>query len=199
MNCLHGNFCEVNKDENISLTNFPRPWNNMLFTVTGNKFIVWSYHFSAPTSFYLVNFSNIIKVQNMFKVNNRSTRGCSGVFIKYLQPQFLHFRVGSRSPVTFKTKLYVTTVNNSFLPLFIFCYKEHHVRCCIGLTLNIVTWSTNRYQGHPSSWSSATLGKYEKLTFLDAFKIHFQKFFELNLVLHLTSNRLNIVSINSLT
>ena len=171
----------------------------MLFTVTGNKFIVWSYHFSAPTSFYLVNSAILIKCKICSKLTIEAPRGCSGVFIKYLQPQFMHFRVGSRSPVTFEAKLYVTKVNNSFLPLFIFCYKEHHVRCCIGLTLNIVTWSTNRYQGHPSSWSSATLGKYEKLTFLDAFKIHFQKFFELNLVLHLTSNRLNRVSINSLT
>ena len=29
----------------------------------------------------------------------------------------MHFRVGSRSPLAFKTKLYVTTVNNSFQPL----------------------------------------------------------------------------------
>ena len=32
----------------------------------------------------------------------------------------MHFRVGSKSPVTFKTKLCVTTVNNTFQPLTIF-------------------------------------------------------------------------------
>ena len=51
----------------------------------------------------------------------------------------MHFRVRSRSPVTFKTKLYVTTVNNSFQPLPIFRHKELHLRCCIGLELSIVT------------------------------------------------------------
>ena len=40
------------------------------------------------------------------------------------------FRGGSRSPVTC---LFVTTVNNNFQPLPIFCHKELHLRCCIGL------------------------------------------------------------------
>ena len=39
----------------------------------------------------------------------------------------------------FKIKLYVTTVNNSFQPLAVFCQEELHLRCCIGLELNIVT------------------------------------------------------------
>ena len=49
----------------------------------------------------------------------------------------IHFRVRSRSPVTFKIKPCVTTVNNSFQPLPIFCHKELHFRCNIGLELNI--------------------------------------------------------------
>ena len=57
------------------------------------------------------------------------------------------FRIGFRSPVTFKTKLYVTTVNNNFQPLPIFCHKELHLRCCIGLELNIVTWYTKILKG----------------------------------------------------
>ena len=40
------------------------------------------------------------------------------------------FRGGSRSPVTC---LFVTTVNNNFQPLPIFCHKELHLRCCTGL------------------------------------------------------------------
>ena len=39
--------------------------------------------------------------------------------------------------------------------------------------------------------------KYEKLTLLDALKIHFQRFFELRF-LHLISNELTGVNINSL-
>ena len=51
------------------------------------------------------------------------------------------FRAGSKSPVTFKMKLSVTTVNSSS-QLLPFCHKELHLRCCIEVELNIVTWST---------------------------------------------------------
>ena len=56
-----------------------------------------------------------------------------------------------RSPVTFQTKFYVTTVD-SFQPLPIFCHKELHLWCHIGLELNIVTSSTKTLKairGHP--------------------------------------------------
>ena len=100
-------------------------------------------------------------MRNMFKVNNRSTRCCSVVcFLLILKIKMvddllyclnlnlsMHFRVRSRSPVTFKAKLYVTTVNNSFQPLPIFCRKELHLRCCIGLELNIVIWSAKILKG----------------------------------------------------
>ena len=104
----------------------------------------------------------------MFKVNSRSIRCCSGVFIvnfEYIRHVFLkffllflnmemtdgmlycldlnlstsYFRVGSRSPVLFKTKLFVTSLSNRFQPLCIFCHKELYLRCFIGLELNIVT------------------------------------------------------------
>ena len=45
-------------------------------------------------------------------------------------------------------------------------------------------------------WSSGNIGKSEKLTFLDGPKIHFQWFFALSF-LHLISNKLNGVNINS--
>ena len=68
--------------------------------------------------------------------------------------KFMHFRVRSRNHVTFKTKLYVTTVNNSFQSLPNFCQKELHLRCCIGFGLNIaqcilhiVAWSTKIWKG----------------------------------------------------
>ena len=51
----------------------------------------------------------------------------------------MHFRVGSKN--------HVTTVNETFQPLPIFCHKELHLRCCIGLELNIVTWSTKILKG----------------------------------------------------
>ena len=47
----------------------------------------------------------------------------------------MDFRVRSRSPVTCKMKLYVTTVNNSFQPLPIFCHKELHLIGHIRLDL----------------------------------------------------------------
>ena len=94
----------------------------------------------------------------------------------------MHFRVGSRGPVTFKIKLYVTTVKYSLQLLPVFCQKEIHLRCCIGLELNIATQSAKilkGFRGH-SPRSSATLGKYEKHTLQDALKIHFQRFFALS-------------------
>ena len=57
------------------------------------------------------------------------------------------FRVGSTSPVTFKMKLSVTTVNYSFQLFPIFCHKKLHLRCCIGLELSIVISSTKILKG----------------------------------------------------
>ena len=50
----------------------------------------------------------------------------------------LCFRFRSWSLVAFQTKLYVTSVNNSFESMPIFCLKELHLRCCIELESNIV-------------------------------------------------------------
>ena len=57
------------------------------------------------------------------------------------------FRVRSRNPVTFKTDLRVTSVNNSFQSFPIFCHKELHLTCCIEIESNIVTWSTKILKG----------------------------------------------------
>ena len=61
------------------------------------------------------------------------------------------FRVGPRSPVTSKTKLFVVTVNSSLQLLPIFCHKELHYRYCTGLELNIVISMKilKSYQGSP--------------------------------------------------
>ena len=114
----------------------------------------------------------------------------------------MHLRVGSRGLVTFKIKLYVTTFNNSFLLLPVFCQKELHRRCCIRLELNIVTQSTKilkSVRGH-SLRSSATLGKYLKNTpskmpwkYISRDSSHYIK------CLYLISNGLNGVNINLLT
>ena len=53
-------------------------------------------------------------------------------------PSNYGFRVQSRSFIKFKIELSVTTVNSSLQLLLIFLQKEHHLRCCIGLELNIV-------------------------------------------------------------
>ena len=97
---------------------------------------------------------------------------CSGV----LFADFQHLNAA------FKTTFSVTTVKltaKHFPAVTFFSHKEFHLRCFIGLELNIVTWSTKILKGygrHPP-WSSAALGKYEKLTLLDALRIHFQRFF----------------------
>ena len=130
-----------------SPTNFPSPLNNMFLAVTENKFIVWNHIFSDPTSIYLFEFSNnIIRIKReILKVNNRCNRRC-GVFIIYFEyiwhvssvffSEFQHVNARWNTlffwskfiflneiylHVTFKTKLSVTAVNNSFqlLPIFV--------------------------------------------------------------------------------
>ena len=46
----------------------------------------------------------------------------------------------SKSPVTFKMKLYVTTVNKNLQALPIFCYKELLLLCCIEHSMH---WGIN--------------------------------------------------------
>ena len=94
------------------------------------------------------------------------------------------FQVRSRSPGMFKMKLYVTTVNNSFHSLPIFGYKKLHLRFCKGFELNIVTWSMKILKGIWGAplWSRAILGKHEKLTLLDALKIHSQIIFAFHFI-----------------
>ena len=93
---------------------------------------------------------------------------------------YFPFRVGCRSPVTFKTELYVTTFKNSFQLLPISFHKVLHLSCCIGLKLNIVTRFTKflkGIRGHPAP----PMIECNALIFL-----------------HLISNGLNGVNINSL-
>ena len=115
----------------------------------------------------------------------------------------MHVRVGSRSAITFKIKLSVTTGNSSFQPLPIFCHKDLHLKSLHRARFeycNMIHKNSSRYWGHPHLRlrSSATLWKYENLTLLDAVKIHFQRPSAL-IILHLISNRLNGININSLT
>ena len=97
------------------------------------------------------------------------------------------FRVQSRDPVAFKTKVSGTTVNNSFLSLPIFSHKELHLNVAAKYE------NFNGYCGTPIT----ALGKYQKPTLLDALKIHFQRVFALSF-LHLMSNGLNGVDISLL-
>ena len=82
----------------------------------------------------------------------------------------MHFRVGSRSLVTFKTELFITSVNCSFQSFPIFCHKQLHLRCCIELESNIVTWfskNSKRYWGYtslPHDW--VQLGFLHSIRFL---------------------------------
>ena len=78
-----------------------------------------------------------------------------------------------RSPVTIKTKLYVTNVN-SFQPSPIFCHKELHLRCHIGLELNTETWSTKTLKAirrHPLHDSEETHSYYKEYLGVDTVKL----------------------------
>ena len=100
------------------------------------------------------------------------------------------FRLGYRSPVTFKMKLSVTTVNSSFHLLHSFCHKEPRLKCCMGLILNIVTSiKLPKDMRRHLPWSSATLGNYEKLTRLDTQKIYFQRCFCIRLSFFVFNNK----------
>ena len=95
-------------------------------------------------------------------------------------------RVRSRRPLIFPAKLYLFNISQQqFSGINLFCHEELHLRCYIELELNIVTWSTKILKGigvPPTSWSSATLGKYEKLIHFNILKIHFQRFYALTLI-----------------
>ena len=93
-----------------------------------------------------------------------------------------------RSPVTFKTKLFVTTANH-FQPLPIFVIESSILGPGIGLELNVVTWSTRimiGFEDHllPSHYWKQTWEKNEKLTLLDELVDVFNiKFFAFNIKL----------------
>ena len=102
------------------------------------------------------------------------------------------FKVRSKSPVKFRLKLCVTTVNNSFQLLPIFLSQRApglQLRCWKEFGWNSVTFTKilKGIVGYPP-WLSATLRKYKQFTFLNALKIHFQRFFALDCFLYLISN-----------
>ena len=98
------------------------------------------------------------------------------------------FQSRSRSHVSL-SRSYVTAVNSSFQPLPIFCHKELHLRCCIGLKLNInmIHENCKKWWGiFPPPMIECNLGKIWKThsriclktTFPDFFHI---KFFAFNI------------------
>ena len=107
-----------------------------------------------------------------------------GILCRHKNLNLLSFRVGSRSPATFKTELSVTTVNNSFQLYPIFCHKEFRLRCFVWLKLSIVTWSTKIwgvlwYQGAPPM-IECNLGNIWKTHFLRCSKNTFPEVFHIN-------------------
>ena len=76
---------------------------------------------------------------------------------------YMCFRAWSRSP---EAKLSLTTVNNSFQLFPIFVKKSSILDVAQG---KMIHKNFKWYQGHPPGLS-ATLGKYGKLTILDALK-----------------------------
>ena len=127
----------------------------------------------------------------MFKVNKRSTRCHSGVFVVNFEyswqvssiffPEFEHVNAWQNTLLSYiilyhKALLPQSTAVSSY---YLFCVIQLDPRCCIGLEVNIVTLSTKILKGIGGNppWSIATLIKYETLTLIDAVKTHFQRFF----------------------
>ena len=161
-----------------SPANSPSPKDNIFLTVTGNKFIARNYHFSDPNNIYLFKLSNssIIKDKTCSKlttegpdfilVSSLFTLNISDRLFEWylLTLNLMHFSVRSRCLVTFNTKLYITTVNNSFLPLTIFCHKELHLRCCMAWTEYC-----NIYKNSKRYWDLEKIWKTNPLQCLESF------------------------------
>ena len=98
-----------------------------------------------------------------------------------------------------KSRTMIITIWDLFLFYFCnyFCLKKLHLRCCIGLELNILTWSTKVLKvigGNPYN-----LEKTWKIHPPRCPKSTFPKVFHTLSFLHLISNGLNRININSLT
>ena len=99
----------------------------------------------------------------MVKVNNKHQANCSSFFsflltLNILTPNqilyCLNLNLSKDFKVGFKMKLSVTTVNNSFQPLPIFCHKELCFRSCIRAWIEcckIIHKSSKRTLGQPPS------------------------------------------------
>ena len=98
-----------------------------------------------------------------------------------------------------KSRTMIITVCDLFLFYFCnyFCLTKLHLRCCIGLELNILTWSTKVLKG--IGGNPYDLEKIWKIRPPACPKNTFPKVFHPLSFLHLISNGLNGVNINSLT
>ena len=97
-----------------------------------------------------------------------------------------------------KSRTMIITVWDLFLFYFCncFCLTKLHLRCCIGLELNILTWSTKVLKG--IGGNPYDLEKIWKIHPPRCPKNTFSKVFHPLSFLHLISNGLNKVNINSL-
>ena len=100
---------------------------------------------------------------------------------------------------TQKYRTMIITVWDLFLFYFCnyFCLKKLSLRCCIGLELNILTWSTKVLKG--IGGKPYNLEKIWKIHPPRCAKTTFPEVFHPLRFLHLISNGLNRVNINSLT
>ena len=100
---------------------------------------------------------------------------------------------------TQKSRTMIITLWDLFLFYFCnyFCLKNLRLRCCIGLELNILTWSTKVLKG--IGGKPYNLEKIWKIHPPRCAKNTFPEVFHPLRFLHLISNGLNRVNINSLT
>ena len=87
-------------------------------------------------------------MQNKFKVSDRSIVQVSllltWIYLTHFSGVFYFWVILKMWMVD---RILITIVNNSFQPLPIFLNKKLHLRYCMWLESNIVTWSTKIFKG----------------------------------------------------
>ena len=190
-----------------SLTNFTSLWDDLFLAVTGNKFKVWNYNFSSPTGICLFEFSSVnsgIKSKVCSKLNIEAPgvvlvfllstlllACCLNVFLLTLNMWMpdgilyclnlnlsIRFRVGYRGPATLNAKHCNNSQQQFSATTNFFCHRELHLRGCVGLEVNIVTWYAKILKGIGGTLPmiELNLGKIWKTHSPNVFRIKFFAF-----------------------
>ena len=193
----------VNEHENSKLNKFSQSIGQYIFhSYYQTNLLSLKLQFIRPNQHFLLEFSNFNSTLQS-KVCSKLAIEIADVLLSLLLILncwlwTCHFRMEYFIALIW-IYLYISEsdLSSVILRKMFFCHKDLYLRCCIRFELKILIYLIHKIskrfcgvEGGHSPWSSAILWEYEKLTLLDALKIHFQRFFTLAF-LHIISNRLN--------